>query len=264
MVSTYEVVIPVGTQVPRRIEKMYKSMDNSDNVTFTIREGSDPVREKNKFLGQFILDVTARPKGVPLLARFEIDQDYNLLAGCFAVNEEDGTSVPIGCQVPLDMSGLDRRRAKSLASEFDKLNRVNSIASTLSLITRTLRTIARKGSSMDPSPQEYIEKIQAFVKEKNAISAQRWSHRLLKQVTEQSTRVMAVSSICSSLSKIKEATEEDRKVMNKIEVEEVKELRKFFGASEFTVSACEEAKKKAEEIWDTVRHGNKRSAPRDD
>ena len=73
--------------------------------------------------------------------------------------------------------------------------------------------------------------------------------------------VCAVSSMCSILRQIKAATNEDRKVMTEVQNRELKELETFFAKDDFELSLCVDADKKAEEIWGTVQHGKKRSAP---
>ena len=261
--DSYEVVIPEGTQVPGRVEKRYRSMQNTDGVIFNIREGDDPERENNKAVGVFRLDVTNRPDGVPLLARFAIDRDYNLLAEALALNAKDGSTVPIGTKVKLDMTGCDRGRTKALIKNFVSMDRVNNIASLLNSLETTLETISRRGSAMNPSPEMFTNTMKAYVDEKNSLTTQRWTQKLLVEIEKESVKVSCVSSMCAFLRKIKTAREEDRKVMTELQAFELKELESFFGRESFTDTVCVESKEKAQEIWDAISNGKKRIAPKE-
>ena len=202
--NRYQVVIPKGVKVPHYHQHTFFALPDADGAHFFIREGDDEkVRENNKLLGEFILDVDPDPDGRELSTTFHLTTDF-VLTTTACETEYEGVDGKRKEDVQhLSIKGLNRSRRSAQIKRYNDTLVCDEVDRCVQLISSRLLTMQRQTKKQTKKPEAYFTSLGKWVnnaKRTSVVKVVTAPHvKTVKCVAEHTKQISILVKTCTEL-----------------------------------------------------------------
>jgi molecular chaperone DnaK len=163
-------IIPRNTTIPTKAGEMFTTaVDNQKSMKIHVLQGEREMVKDNWSLGQFEIDFTPAPKGVPRVGvQFEIDA--NGILSVLARDIKTGNQKIVEMKSAVDVSDaeVEKMVAESVEHAFDDLAQRQWVEAKIksgTLLESTRKALAQVGSRIEPADVKAIEKLMKSVED---------------------------------------------------------------------------------------------------